>query len=131
MDISDIKKYYKIFGSINLIFAILLVFFLYDIKIEERVYAFLAINVGYHMLYHFFSSLSKNSIRSANNFNKIVGTIMLKLFAIFGVFCSFFIIFIFVSTAIAENEYIGLFAICIAIGLFLGSYSLWLDLKNE
>ncbi|WP_281979452.1 hypothetical protein [Tenacibaculum mesophilum] len=128
---SDIKKYYKIFGYVNLIFSILLVIFLTEIDLKERIFALISINVGYHMLYLFFSSLSKDSTRMNNNFNKIVGTGMLKLFSIFGIVCSFTIIYIFISTAISEKEYIGLFGICIAFGLFLGAYSLWTDLNNE
>ena len=128
---SDIKKYYKIFGYINLIFSILLIIFLRDIALKERIFALITINVGYHMLYWFFSSLSKDSTRMNNNFNKIIGTGMLKLFAVFGIICSFLIFYIFFSNAISQKEYIGLFGICIAIGLFLGAYSLWTDLKNE
>ncbi|MFL1010474.1 hypothetical protein [Flavisericum labens] len=127
----DIKKYYKIFGYINLIFSILLVIFLTDIEIKERIFALIAINVGYHMLYLFFSSLSKDSTRMSNNFNKVMGTGMLKLFAIFGIISSFTIIYFFITKAISEKEYFGLFGICIPIGLFLGAYKLWTDLNNE
>ena len=98
---SDIKKYYKIFGYINLIFSILLVIFLRDIDFIERIFALIAINAGYHMPYLFFSSISKDSTRMNNNFNKIVGTGMLKLFSIFGIVCSFTMIFIFISKAIS------------------------------
>jgi hypothetical protein len=98
---NDIKKYYKIFGYINLIFSILLVFFLPDIDFKERIITVITINVGYHMLYWFFSSIPKDSIRMNNNFNKIVGTGMIKLFAIFGIVCSFTIIYFFISKAIS------------------------------
>ncbi|AXO79228.1 hypothetical protein DZC78_02145 [Olleya aquimaris] len=128
---NDIKKYYKIFGYINLIFSILLVLFLPDIDFKERIITVITINVGYHMLYWFFSSIPKDSTRMNNNFNKIVGTGMIKLFAIFGIVCSFTIIYFFISKAISEKEYIGLFGICIPFGLFFGAYSLWGDLKNE
>lgn len=131
MNESNIKKYYKIFGYINLIFSVLLVIFLQGIDLKERIFALIAINVGYHMLYWFFSSLSKDSTRMNNNFNKIVGTGMLKLFGIFGIVCSFTIIYFFISKAVSEKEFIGLFGICIPFGLFLGAYSLWTDLKNE
>ena len=131
MDKSEIKKYYIIFGYVNLIFSILLGVFLHGIDLKERFFGVIAINIGYHMLYWFFSSLSKDSTRMANNFNKIVGTGMLKLFSIFGMICSFLIIYIFISKAISEKEYIGFLGICISIGLFLGAYSLWIDLRNE
>ncbi|MBW1296342.1 hypothetical protein [Aquimarina litoralis] len=131
MNKSDIKKYYKVFGYINLIFSFLLVIFIRDTDLGERIFALIAINVGYHMLYWFFSSLSKDPTRLNNNFNKIVGTGMLKLFSIFGIICSFGIIYFFISNAILQKEYIGLFGICIAMGLFLGAYSLWTDLRNE
>ena len=128
---SDIKKYYKIFGYVNLIFSILLVIFLTDIDLKERIFALIAINVGYHMLYLFFSSLSKDSTRMNNSFNKVMGTGMLKIFAVFGIVCSFTIIYFFIAKTISEKEYGGLFGICIPFGLFLGAYKLWTDLNNE
>ena len=131
MNENDIKKYYKIFGYINLFFSLLPLFFFLDIDFTERIITVITINVGYHMLYWFFSGLSKDSTRMNNNFNRIIGTAMLKVFAIFGILCSFIIIYSFISKAISEKEYIGLFGICISFGLFLGAYSLWTDLKNE
>lgn len=128
---SDIRKHYKTFGYINLVFSILLVCFLSDIDLKERIIALIVTNVAYHMLYFFFSTLSKDSARMNNNFNKIVGTGMLKLFAIFGIVSSFTTIYFFIANAISQNEYVGLFSICIPIGLFLGAYSLWTDLNNE
>ncbi|PQB05770.1 hypothetical protein BST85_13355 [Aureitalea marina] len=128
---SYIKKYYKIFGYVNLIFSILLVIFLTDIDLKERFFALIGINVGFHMLYWFFSTLSKDSTRMLNSFNKIVGTAMLKLFAVFGIICSFILIYVFIEKAVSEKELVGLFGICLPFGLFLGAYKLWTDLKNE
>ncbi|WP_276166657.1 hypothetical protein [Zobellia alginiliquefaciens] len=128
---TDIKKYYQIFGYANLIFSILLVIFLTDIDFKERIFALISINVGFHMLYWFFSSLSKDSTRMNNSFNKIMGTGMLKIFAVFGIICSFTIVYFFITNAISEKEYVGLFGICIPFGLFLGAYKLWTDLNNE
>ena len=105
--------------------------FLTDIDLKERIFALIAINVGYHMLYLFFSSLSKDSTRMNNSFNKVMGTGMLKIFAVFGIVCSFTIIYFFIAKAISEKEYVGLFGICIPFGLFLGAYKLWTDLNNE
>lgn len=128
---SDIKKYYKIFGYVHFINSLLVVIFWTDINLKERIMGLIAINGAYHMPYLFFSSLSYDSSRMANNFNKVVGTGMLKLFSIFGIVCSCIMIYIFISTAISEKEYFGLYRICIAIGLFLGAYKLWTDLSNE
>ena len=129
---TDIKKYYKIFGYINLIFSILLVIFIREIDLKERIFALIAINVGYHMLYLFFTNLYGDSsrMRMNNKFNNIGGAIMLKLFSVFGIITSFTITYIFISKAISEQEYYGLFGICIPFGLFLGAYSLWTKLNN-
>ena len=130
---SDIKKYYKIFGYINLIFSILLVFFLSDVELKERIIAVIAINIGYHMLYLFFSNIygDTSRMRMNNNFNNVGGGIMLKLFSVFGIITSITITYFFISNVISQKEYYGLFAICIPIGLFLGAYSLWTKLNNE
>ena len=77
IDKSNIKKHYKTFGYANLIFSILLLFFLNDIDFKERLFALLGINGAYHMLYFFFKDISKNSIRKINNFNNTVITAML------------------------------------------------------
>jgi len=131
MNQTDIKKYYKLFGYLNLTLSILFIIVSREIELTERIIAAVAINIGYHMLYLFFSSISKDSTRMNNKFNKNVGGIMLKLFSIFGILSSFIIIYVFISKAISLNEYLGLFAICIPFGLFLGSFSLWIDLSNE
>ena len=131
MNQSDIKKYYKKFGYINLTLSVLFAITPIDMDLKERIIAVIAINVGYHMLYMFFSSLSKKPTRMNNNFNKIVGTGMLKLFSIFGIISSLIIMYVFISNAISLKEYYGLFAVCIPFGLFLGAYSLWTDLKEE
>ena len=131
MNQTDIKKYYKNFGYLNLILSILFIIFSREIELTERIIGAIVINIGYHMLYLFFSRISQDSTRTNNNFNKNVGGIMLKLFSIFGIISSLLIIYVFFSKAISLNEYYSLFAICIPFGLFLGSYSLWINLNNE
>ncbi|CAZ97420.1 hypothetical protein [Zobellia galactanivorans] len=131
MNQTDINKYYKLFGYLNLTLSILFIIVSREIELTERIIAGVVINMGYHMFYIFFSSISKDSSRMNNNFNKNVGGIMLKLFSIFGILGSFIIIYVFISKAISLNEYLGLFAICIPFGLLLGSYSLWIGLSNE
>ncbi|MBU2930262.1 hypothetical protein [Winogradskyella psychrotolerans] len=129
----DIKKYYKIIGYINLGFSLLSLFFMRENDWQDRIIAVIGINMAYHMLYLFYSSIYINStkMRSNNSFNKNVGGIMLGLFAMFGMFGSLFLIYIFIYSAISSNEYYRLFTMCIPFGLFLGAYSLWNDLKKE
>jgi len=131
MNQSDIKKYYKIFGIFNLILSVLCAFFASEIELSERITAVLAINGIYHVPYLFFSSISKDSTRMNNNFNKIVGGAMLKLFSIFGMIGSFILMYVCTSEAISLGEYYSLVGITILFGPLLGSYSLWIDLKNE
>jgi len=130
---SDIKKYYKIFGYINLSFSILLVIFLSDFDLKARIIALIVINAVYHMLYLFFTNIYGDSsrMRMNNKFNNVGGGIMLKLFSVFGIITSFTMAYTFISNAISEKEYYALFGICIPIGLFLGAYSLWTKLNNE
>ena len=129
----DIKKYYKIIGYINIAFSLLSLFFMRENDWQERIIAVVGINMAYHMLYLFYSSIYLNStkMRRNNSFNKNVGGIMLGLFAMFGMFGSLFLIYIFINSAISTNEYYRLFTMCIPFGLFLGAYSLWNDLKKE
>ncbi len=129
----DIKKYYKIIGYINLVFSLLSLFYMRENDWQERIIAVVGINVAYHMLYLFYSNIyiSSTKMRNNNSFNKSVGGIMLGLFAMFGMFGSFVLIYAFISNAIYSDEYYRLFTICIPFGLFLGAYSLWKDLKKE
>jgi len=133
MNKSEIKKYYKRIGYLNLILSILFLIFSREIELTERLFAVLAINVGYHMLYYFFSGIYKRTkrMRSHNDFNKSIGGIIIGMFAIFGILASVFLAYIFVSEAITYNEYFRLFAICIPFGILLGAYSLWIDVRNE
>jgi hypothetical protein len=130
---SDIKKYHRTIGFLNLILSILYLIFSRDSELIERLFAVLAINIGYHMLYYFYAGIYKGStqMRNNNSFNKNIGGIMLGIFAMFGMLASVFLIYVFISNAISFNEYYRLFAICIPFGLFLGSFSLWTDIKNE
>ena len=127
----QIKKYYKVYGIVNLILGILFIIIYTEIELIERTIGAISINVGYHMLYLFFSTIYKNSYNTLmhNDFNKKVGGIMIKGFSVFGMICSFFILYMFILKSIEFNEYYGFCAICIPIGLFLGSYSLWLDMN--
>lgn len=127
---SNIKKYYKTIGYINLGFSILLAFIINDIDFKDRIIAVITINIGYHMLYLFFSNLSKDSSRMHNSFNNIMGTSMLKLFSVFGIVTAFVSIYFIISNTIIEKDYLGLFGICIPFSLFLGAYNLWLDLNK-
>ncbi|EDP70744.1 hypothetical protein FBALC1_08293 [Flavobacteriales bacterium ALC-1] len=130
---SGIKKYHKIIGYLNLILSVLYLIFSRESELIERLFAVLAINVGYHMVYYFFAGIYKGTklTRSHNDFNKSIGGIMIGLFAIFGFLASIFLIYIFVHDAITMNEYYRLFAICIPFGILLGAYSLWIDIRNE
>tara|TARA_R110002033_G_scaffold170552_1_gene213327 strand:+ start:168 stop:479 length:312 start_codon:yes stop_codon:yes gene_type:complete len=103
------------------------------VELKERIIAVIAINIGYHMLYLFFSNIygDTSRMRMNNNFNNVGGGIMLKLFSVFGIITSITITYFFISNVISQKEYYGLFAICIPIGLFLGAYSLWTKLNNE
>lgn len=129
----DIKKYYKKIGYINLILSLLSLFFMRENDWQEKIMAVIGINLAYHMLYLFYSSIyiSSTKMRDNNSFNKNVGGIMLGLFAMFGMFGSFILIYVFISNAISSNEYYRLFTICIPFGLFLGAYSLWNDIKKK
>jgi len=129
--IAKIKRYYKIFGYINLIFSVLLIFFLSNLSVEEQITGLITINAGYHVLYLFFSSLSKDKNRMRNSFSNVMGTGMLKLFAVFGAICSLAMIYFFITKAIYAKEFFGLFGICIPFGLLLGAYRLWTDLNND
>jgi hypothetical protein len=130
---SDIKKYHKLFGYLNLILSIVYLLFSRESELTERLFAVLSINGGYHMAYYFFSGIYKGTLRTRNHndFNKSIGGIMIGLFAIFGFLCSIFLTYIFVHNAIKMNEYYLLFGICIPFGILLGSYSLWTDIRNE
>ncbi|WP_417799751.1 hypothetical protein [Tenacibaculum sp.] len=99
----------------------------------ERFFTVLAINVAYHMLYYFFSGIYRRTekMRSHNDFNKSIGGIMIRIFAMFGILASILVAYIFVSDAITNNEYYRLFAICIPFGILLGAYSLWIDIQND
>jgi hypothetical protein len=130
---SDIKKYHKLFGYLNLILSIVYLLFSQESELTERLFAVLSINGGYHMAYYFFSGIYKGTkrMRSHNDFNKSIGGIMIGMFAMFGILGSIFLAFIFVSDAITNNEYYRLFAICIPLGISLGACSLWIDIRNE
>ncbi|WP_335976084.1 hypothetical protein [Gaetbulibacter jejuensis] len=129
----NIKKYYRTIGYINLVFSILLVILINDIELIERFYALVAINVGYHMLYYFYSGIynSTKKMRSLNSFNKNIGGIMLGVFAMFGILASFFLVYTFIIKVFLNNEFISLFALCLPFGLLFGAYSLWLDITEE
>ncbi len=130
---SDIKKYYRIIGYVNLVLSILYLIISRENELTERIFAVITINVGYHMLYIFYAGIYNGTtrFRKKNNFNRNTGGMMLRIFAMFGMLASFFLIYVFISNAISLNEYYRLFTICIPFGLFLGSYSLWTDLKEE
>lgn len=66
-----------------------------------------------------------------NKLNNVGGVIRLELFSVFVIISSSTISYIFISKAIFQKEYYGLFGICIPLGFFLGAYSLWTKLKNE
>ena len=127
----QIKKYYKIFGYVNLIFSILLVIFLKDMSLMERIMGIIGINLLYHMPYLFFSSNSINSFQMDNNINKIVGTGILKLFSVFGMIISFTFMYTIISKAILQQEYFMIFGIFIPFGILLGATNLWNDLNNK
>ncbi len=130
---SEIKKYHKIIGYLNLILSILFLIFSRENELIERFFAALTLNIGYHMLYYFFSGIYRRTekMRSHNNFNKSIGGFMIKTFAMFGVLTSILVAYIFISDAITKKEYYRLFAICIPFGILLGAYSLWIDSQNE
>jgi hypothetical protein len=130
---TNIKKYYKIFGYINLIFSILLLIFIREIDLKERIYALVAINFVYHMLYLFYTNLYGDSLqmRMNNKYNNIGGGIMLKIFSLLGIISSFIITYSLISISFSEEEYYFLFGICIPFGHFLGAYSLWNKLNSE
>lgn len=130
---SDIKKYYRLIGYLNLILSILYLFFSRDRELTERLFPAIAMNIGYHMCYYFYAGIYKRTkkMRILNNFNKNIGGMVLRVFAVFGMFASFFVIYLFVSDAISLNEYHRLLALCIPFGLLLGSYSLWTDIREE
>ena len=130
---SNIKKYHKLIGYLNLILSIFYLIFSRESELTERLFAVLAINVGYHMLYYSFAGIYKGTkrMRSHNDFNNSIGGIMIGMFAIFGFLASIFLTYIFVSEAITYNEYYRLFAICIPFGILLGAYSLWIDVRDE
>jgi hypothetical protein len=130
---SEIKKYHKLIGYLNLILSILYLIFSRESELTERLFAVLSINVGYNIPYYFFAGIYKGTKRMRNNndFNKSIGGIMIGMFAMFGIIASVFLTYIFVSEAIAYNEYYRLFAICIPLGILLGAYSLWIDLRDE
>jgi len=121
LDESKIKKYYKVFGYINLLLSIAyLVFERQNVWIESLGTAFI-INAMYHMLYWFFLHVPNDKILTKNNFNKYVGGYLSRGFLIFGIFCSVFLLFYFVFIAIETGEY-RIYTICIPVGLFLGAY---------
>lgn len=128
-----IKIYYKIFGYLNLILGVLFIIISPEIELMERIFGAISFNAAYHMLYLFYSTIYRSSYNTLmhNEFNKKVGGILTKGFAIFGMICSFFILFIFIFKSIELNEYSGFCAICVPIGLFLGAYSLWLDMNSK
>ena len=130
---SEIKKYHKIIGYVNLILSLLYLIFSRENELIERIFAVIAINVGYHMMYFFFAGIYKGStrMRNHNEFNKNIGGIMLRIFAIFGMLASIFLLYVFVSNVISFHDYLNLYMICIPFGFFLGAYSLWIDIKKE
>ena len=85
------------------------------------------------MMYYFFNGIYKYStrLRNHNQFNKVVGGVMLKIFAVFGILASIFLLYIFASNAIHLDDYLNLYMICIPFGFFLGAYSLWTDIRKE
>jgi hypothetical protein len=130
---SEIKKYHQIIGYVSLILSLLYLIFSCENELIERIFAVIAINVGYHMMYYFFSGIYRGStrMRNHNEFNKNIGGIMLRIFALFGMFASILLLYVFASNAIAFDEYLNLYMICIPFGFFLGAYSLWTDIKSE
>jgi len=133
MSKNDIRKYYKNFGYINLILSILSLFFIKEIGIIERIIALIVMNLGYHIIYSFFNSLYGfvSHMRTNNKFNKIGGGFMLKFMSISGILASFLFIYVLISDSLFQNDYQKLFIICIPVSIFLGAYSLWIEIKNE
>jgi hypothetical protein len=70
-------------------------------------------------------------MRNHNEFNKNIGGIMLRVFAVLGMFASIILLYVFVSKVISFDEYLNLYMMCIPFGFFLGAYSLWTDIKSE
>jgi hypothetical protein len=130
---SEIKKYHRIIGYVNLILSLLYLIFSRENEWMERIFAVIAINLGYHMMYFFFSGIYKGSMRmrTHNEFNKNIGGIMLRVFAVLGMFASIILLYVFVSKVISFDEYLNLYMMCIPFGFFLGAYSLWTDIKSE
>lgn len=67
----------------------------------------------------------------ANKFNEVVGSFMLKFFAIFGMLGSIILLITFISDAIELNEYHQLFGMCLPFGMFLGANSLLKNTQNN
>lgn len=130
LDRNKIRHYYKRFGYLNLILSILFIFFAWEIDILERLFVFIAINVGYHMFYLLFESISKNIIATNNQFIKSFEKVANKIFSVFGMMCAFFMVIFFISQSITLNKYYELLAICVPIGLFLGAYSSWAKMRE-
>ncbi|MFT6127682.1 MAG: hypothetical protein ACJAVA_002175 [Flavobacteriaceae bacterium] len=130
---SEIKKYHQIIGYLNLILSLHYLIFSRENHLIERVFAVIAINVGYHMTYYFFSGIYRGStrMRNHNEFNNNIRGIILKIFATFGIFASIFLLSVFISNTICFDQYLNLYAICIPFGFFLGAYSLGTHLKNK
>ena len=83
MDTLKIKKYYKIFGYINLILVMLFLIISVEIELMDRIIGAVIIVFLYHILYLFFSSISRKSTQ--NKFNTFSEGILLKLFSILGI----------------------------------------------
>ena len=130
LDRNRITHYYKIFGYLNLFFSILFIFLALEIDIIERLFVFIAINVGYHMCYWFFKSITKNRTAANDHFGKSFWKVANKAFSIFGMVCALFLAVSFISQSITLNKYYELLAICVPVGLFLGAYSSWAKMRN-
>jgi hypothetical protein len=130
---SEIKKYLQIIGYVNLILSLHYLIFSRENELIERIFAVIAINVGYHMMYFFFAGIYESSIPTGNHneFNNNIRGIIHKIFATFGIFASIFLLSVFISNTICFDQYLNLYMICIPFGFFLGAYSLGTHLKNK
>lgn len=128
----NVKKYYTFFSYINLILSIVFIIVSTKSGFFERVMAALVINIFYHILYSFFSSINQESRNSQTNikFINFFARNMMKVFSLFGILCSFFIFFIIIFIAIPYENSAFLF-LCLPIGTLFGAYSLWLDSKKK
>lgn len=131
----QIIKAYRVFAIINLCSSLVYLALLSGIELNDKIFAAVVFNIGYHLFYFFLSRAPIAQLNWLKRNNSVVAESLapsaFKLFSLLAIAGSLFISIQLIMGALNKNEYLELFAIFIPVGLFLGAYSLKLSLDKK